>query len=209
MRRRQLAVGRKVDHQSRRHVVRFHGHDSQAARARRKSSRTSARSSWPGIRPEGSSSRVTRCRITCTTRLEFPCLYVVANPSSYAWPDSTRPLPVDDAAPRTRSSGGRRNAAHEVLVRAVRRGRLPELRPVACRPGAADQRLHGGNARRSAEEAARRAADDLPAVAGRHAAARRVRFVVLRHGAGRHAPRARRGVRETGQRAVRREAQRR
>jgi len=25
--------------------------------------------------------------------------YVVANPSSYAWPDSTRPLPADDAAP--------------------------------------------------------------------------------------------------------------
>lgn len=25
--------------------------------------------------------------------------YVVANPSSYAWPDSTRPLPVDDALP--------------------------------------------------------------------------------------------------------------
>ena len=27
--------------------------------------------------------------------------YVVANPSSYAWPDSTRPLPVDDAAPES------------------------------------------------------------------------------------------------------------
>jgi hypothetical protein len=25
--------------------------------------------------------------------------YVVAKPSSYAWPDSSRPLPVDDAAP--------------------------------------------------------------------------------------------------------------
>lgn len=28
-----------------------------------------------------------------------PITYVVANPSSYAWPSSTRPLPVDDAAP--------------------------------------------------------------------------------------------------------------
>jgi len=28
-----------------------------------------------------------------------PITYVVANPSSYAWPSSTRPLPTDDAAP--------------------------------------------------------------------------------------------------------------
>jgi pimeloyl-ACP methyl ester carboxylesterase len=28
-----------------------------------------------------------------------PITYVVANPSSYAWPSATRPLPVDDAAP--------------------------------------------------------------------------------------------------------------
>ena len=27
-----------------------------------------------------------------------PITYVVANPSSYAWPSATRPLPVDDAA---------------------------------------------------------------------------------------------------------------
>src|SRR5437867_7500936 len=31
--------------------------------------------------------------------LGVPVSYVVANPSSYAWPASTRPLPVDDAAP--------------------------------------------------------------------------------------------------------------
>src|SRR3954462_4787251 len=30
--------------------------------------------------------------------LGVPVTYVVANPSSYAWPDATRPLPVDDAA---------------------------------------------------------------------------------------------------------------
>jgi hypothetical protein len=28
-----------------------------------------------------------------------PITYVVANPSSYAWPAATRPLPADDAAP--------------------------------------------------------------------------------------------------------------
>lgn len=31
--------------------------------------------------------------------------YVVANPSSYAWPDATRPLPVDDAAPEAAKLG--------------------------------------------------------------------------------------------------------
>jgi hypothetical protein len=31
--------------------------------------------------------------------LGVPITYVVANPSSYAWPDATRPQPVDDAAP--------------------------------------------------------------------------------------------------------------
>jgi len=30
-----------------------------------------------------------------------PMSYVVANPSSYAWPSATRPLPADDAAPDT------------------------------------------------------------------------------------------------------------
>src|SRR5206468_8293686 len=31
--------------------------------------------------------------------LGVPITYVVANPSSYAWPDATRPLPVDDGMP--------------------------------------------------------------------------------------------------------------
>jgi pimeloyl-ACP methyl ester carboxylesterase len=31
--------------------------------------------------------------------LGVPVSYVVANPSSYAWPDNTRPQPADDAAP--------------------------------------------------------------------------------------------------------------
>jgi pimeloyl-ACP methyl ester carboxylesterase len=33
--------------------------------------------------------------------LGVPITYVVANPSSYAWPDATRPLPVGDAAPES------------------------------------------------------------------------------------------------------------
>jgi hypothetical protein len=37
--------------------------------------------------------------------LGVPVTYVVANPSSYAWPDATRPLPVDDAAPAAAVGG--------------------------------------------------------------------------------------------------------
>jgi pimeloyl-ACP methyl ester carboxylesterase len=36
---------------------------------------------------------------TVGDRLGIPVAYVVANPSSYAWPDATRVLPVDDGAP--------------------------------------------------------------------------------------------------------------
>lgn len=38
--------------------------------------------------------------------------YVVANPSSYAWPDATRPLPVDDGAPANAVAGWNEEAPH-------------------------------------------------------------------------------------------------
>jgi hypothetical protein len=38
--------------------------------------------------------------------------YVVANPSSYAWPDATRPLPVGDAAPAAAVAGWNSEAPH-------------------------------------------------------------------------------------------------
>jgi pimeloyl-ACP methyl ester carboxylesterase len=38
--------------------------------------------------------------------------YVVANPSSYAWPDSTRPLPVDDATPENAAVGWKEETPH-------------------------------------------------------------------------------------------------
>jgi pimeloyl-ACP methyl ester carboxylesterase len=44
--------------------------------------------------------------------LGVPVAYVVANPSSYAWPDATRPLPVDDAAPDNARAGWNTEAAH-------------------------------------------------------------------------------------------------
>src|SRR5260370_5588910 len=70
-----------------------------------------------------------------------------------------------------------------------------------------DERLYGQARRRSTEEAARGAANGLPARrAGSHAGGR-VRLVMSRHGAGSHATRARAGVRELRQPEIRREAQ--
>jgi pimeloyl-ACP methyl ester carboxylesterase len=44
--------------------------------------------------------------------LGVPISYVVANPSSYAWPDATRPLPVGDAAPASAQLGWKEETAH-------------------------------------------------------------------------------------------------
>ena len=44
--------------------------------------------------------------------LGVPVFYVVANPSSYAWPDATRPLPVDDAAPENAVLGWKEEKPH-------------------------------------------------------------------------------------------------
>jgi pimeloyl-ACP methyl ester carboxylesterase len=41
-----------------------------------------------------------------------PVSYVVANPSSYAWPDATRPLPVDDATPEAAALGWKTETPH-------------------------------------------------------------------------------------------------
>lgn len=44
--------------------------------------------------------------------LGVPVSYVVANPSSYAWPDATRPLPVDDAASANAVLGWKEETPH-------------------------------------------------------------------------------------------------
>jgi pimeloyl-ACP methyl ester carboxylesterase len=44
--------------------------------------------------------------------LGVPVSYVVANPSSYAWPDSTRPLPVEDATPEAAGLGWKEDTPH-------------------------------------------------------------------------------------------------
>ena len=44
--------------------------------------------------------------------LGTPVTYVVANPSSYAWPDVTRPLPEGDGAPAAAIKGGESEEVH-------------------------------------------------------------------------------------------------
>jgi pimeloyl-ACP methyl ester carboxylesterase len=44
--------------------------------------------------------------------LGVPVSYVVSNPSSYAWPDATRPQPVDDGAPATAALGWKDEKPH-------------------------------------------------------------------------------------------------
>jgi pimeloyl-ACP methyl ester carboxylesterase len=44
--------------------------------------------------------------------LGVPVTYVVANPSSYAWPDATRPTPTDDGVPDTARAAWSSDAPH-------------------------------------------------------------------------------------------------
>ena len=99
--------------------------------------------------------------------LGVPVSYVVANPSSYSWPDATRPLPVGR---RGRREGqrrlGDREAAHGVPVRAVRRGEGAGLQQLASRSRRAQERLHRGDERRAVEEEPGVASGDVSARSG-------------------------------------------
>ena len=44
--------------------------------------------------------------------LGIPIRYLIANPSSYAWPDATRALPVGDAAPANTATGWKETEPH-------------------------------------------------------------------------------------------------
>ncbi len=61
--------------------------------------------------------------------------YVVANPSSYAWPAAVRPLPTGDADPGDGRQGGarpgRREGAHALHVRPFDATKAPQLQPLA------------------------------------------------------------------------------
>jgi pimeloyl-ACP methyl ester carboxylesterase len=48
--------------------------------------------------------------------LPIKVLYVVANPSSYAWPDATRALPVDDALPANAVLGWKDEKPHTAFI---------------------------------------------------------------------------------------------
>jgi hypothetical protein len=48
--------------------------------------------------------------------LGVPVTYVVANPSSYAWPDATRPTPVDDALPENAVAGWKVETVHTAFT---------------------------------------------------------------------------------------------
>ena len=105
LQRRQLALRRHGRHQPGPVVVRLHGRDPAEARQQEASSRTCRRSSSPDTRPAASSSRATRWRTGFTTRSASPITYVVANPSSYAWPSA------DAAAAGGRCGAGQRRKA--------------------------------------------------------------------------------------------------
>ena len=98
--------------------------------------------------------------------LGVPVTYVVANPSSYAWPDATRPQPVDDGAPDSAKGalGAPGRSARQLLsYGAVRRRRL--RRPTTTGQhgfGEPHERLHGAAHRRSADASSScRVADHL------------------------------------------------
>jgi hypothetical protein len=44
--------------------------------------------------------------------LGVPLAYVIANPSSYAWPDTTRPQRSGDGAPTAAASGWKDERSH-------------------------------------------------------------------------------------------------
>ena len=108
---------------------------SCASSPTRRPFRISRRSSSRDTRPAASSRRATRWRTRFTARSGVDISYVVANPSSYAWPAAVRPLPTGDADPATADKEAlgpeRREGAHEVHLRPVRRDEGAELQPLA------------------------------------------------------------------------------
>ena len=135
--------------------------------------------------------------------------YVVANPSSYAWPSAVRPLPTGDANPVDADKEALGRDGEKVhgnfSYGPVRQHEGAELQQVAGRPGES-RRLLGGHDARADDPAARGASHHLSPRSGGRAAAGRLRFLAERHGAGAHATRARRGVLQVRHRLARCEA---
>ena len=66
--------------------------------------------------------------------LGVPVTYVVANPSSYAWPDATRPLPVDDAAPENAKGAWNTETPHTKFSYGAVRRRQAARTTIGGRP---------------------------------------------------------------------------
>ena len=168
----------------------------------------SPRRSWsPAIPPEASSSPATRWRTRSTTRSALPC--PTSSPIPPVMPGLMRRVRCRWMMPRRRT---RRWAGRK-------RSRTPISRTGRSMPQPARVSTSGRPDSRIAPPATRKAfrdeqlkkqlvsrPDDVPAVAGGHAAARRVRFVLPGDGARRDAPRARRGLRQVRERDAGREA---
>ena len=76
--------------------------------------------------------------------LGVPVTYVVANPSSYAWPDATRPMAIDDAAPESAKGGWNTDTPHTKFAYGpFDAASLCQLRQVAGRFPEPDQRIYG------------------------------------------------------------------
>ena len=87
--------------------------------------------------------------------------YVVANPSSYAWPDASRPLPVADAEPAAAAKGWMSETPHHDF----RYGPFqdPQAKDYDLWPYGLENRKdgYGGDQRCAAEGAADLASGDL------------------------------------------------
>ena len=139
--------------------------------------------------------------------LGVPVTYVVANPSSYAWPVATRPTAADDADPAAAKEGWKSEAVHTKFS-------YGPYDSAGCQnynrwPLGFENRTAGYTAKMSEEQLKTQLVarpTTYSARAGGHPATRGVRLIVLGDGAGADASRPRRSVPETRERDARCEA---
>jgi putative hydrolase of the HAD superfamily len=137
--------------------------------------------------------------------------YVVANPSSYAWPAAVRPLPTGDADPVDAYKASLEPNGEKVHSSFTYGAFDATKAPNYNKWPAGLENITGYAARSTVDQIKkkpRRAADHVPPRPGRRSPARRLRLVAECDGSGSDAPRTRRSVLQVRQRDARREAQR-